>query len=478
MIIDTAITIPEHRLHARLAAGLRQAQRTGRPALVSTVLRAPQCDPLDFFARGASLADERFFWSNPGAEYAIAGVDAAWTLVVTGGGRFADATAAWSALCADALIDDPFGVPGAGPLLMGGFSFDPLRPATPLWEGYPDGLLVLPRYVLTSADGAAWLTLNAVIEPDSTFYAEAELVSRIYDLFDGDPLAAMLAPAGRIRRSEDVMPAEQWQAIVGQVEQNLRRGELGKVVLARQVHVEGQDLFDPAVVLARLRADYADCFIFAVARSDRCFLGASPERLVRLRDGAVRATCLAGSIARGATPEQDQRLGAELMASAKDRAEHEFVVRAICDALADVCGEQLSAGPLSLMKLRNVQHLFTPIVGRVAGGRGILDLVARLHPTPAMGGVPREPALEIIRRFEDMARGWYAAPVGWMDARGEGEFAVAIRSALLHGAEASLFAGCGIVAGSDPDREYAESCLKLRPMLAALGGGKDDKMRF
>ena len=128
------------------------------------------------------------------------------------------------------------------------------------------------------------------------------------------------------------------------------------------------------------------------------------------------------------------------------------------------------------MKLRNVQHLFTPIVGRVDFGCDILDLVARLHPTPVMGGVPREPALEIIRRFEGMDRGWYAAPVGWMDARSEGEFAVAIRSALLHGAEATLFAGCGIVVGSDPDREYAESCLKLRPVLAALGGEQANKM--
>jgi isochorismate synthase len=470
MIIDTAITIPEHRLHARLAAGLHQAQRSGRPTLVSTVLRAPQCDPLDFFARADSLADERFFWSNPGAEYAIAGVDAAWTLTLVGASRFADAAVAWRELCADALIDDPFAVPGTGPLLMGGFSFDPLRPSMPLWEGYPDGLLVLPRYVLTSADGAAWLTINTVFEPDSPPDAAADIIARIYELFDGEPLSAGMSPVGGIAHGEDVMPADQWKAIVRQVEQNMRRGELGKVVLARQYQVEGRAMFDPALVVERLRADYADCFVFAVARGDRCFLGASPERLVRLRDGAVRATCLAGSIARGATAEQDQRLGAELLSSAKDRAEHEFVVRAICAALADICANQMSAGPLSLMKLRNVQHLFTPIVGRVAVGCDILDMVARLHPTPAMGGVPRDPALEIIRRFEGMDRGWYAAPVGWMDAHGEGEFAVAIRSALLHGAEATLFAGCGIVAGSDPDREYAESCLKLRPVLAALGG--------
>ena len=209
--------------------------------------------------------------------------------------------------------------------------------------------------------------------------------------------------------------------------------------------------------------------MFAVARGDECFLGASPERLVRLRHSNVRATCLAGSIARGATPEQDRQLGEDLLASDKDRAEHAFVVRAICDELVELCDGRISTGPLSLMKLRNIQHLFTPIVGRVESGRNILDLVERLHPTPAMGGTPREPALEMIRRYEGMDRGWYAAPVGWMDARGEGEFAVAIRSALLRGSAAALFAGCGIVVGSDPEREYAESCLKLRPMLSVLG---------
>src|SRR3954452_17776578 len=220
MIIDTAITIPEHRLHARLAAGLQQAQRSGRPTLVSMVLRAPQCDPLDFFARAASVANERFFWSNPGAEYTIAGVDAAWTLALSGTGRFTDAATVWGELCQDALIDDPFAVPGSGPLLMGGFSFDPQRPAMPLWEGYPDGLLVLPRYVLTSADGAVWLTINTVFEPDNTLDIEADTVARIYELFDGEPLAADLLPASGIRHGEDVMPAEQWKAIVRQVEQN------------------------------------------------------------------------------------------------------------------------------------------------------------------------------------------------------------------------------------------------------------------
>jgi isochorismate synthase len=267
---------------------------------------------------------------------------------------------------------------------------------------------------------------------------------------------------------EDVLPAEAWQAVVLSLVEDMREDDLEKVVLARECRVRGRRPFHPSRVLDRLRADYPGCFVFAVARGQRCFLGASPERLVRLRDGAVSATCLAGSIARGATPEEDAQLGAALLASAKDRAEHAIVVRALCDALAGAGVALGPVGPPDLMKVRNVQHLCTPVIGRVGGGRTTLELVERLHPTPAVGGYPREAALRLIREREGMDRGWYAGPVGWMDAGGEGELTVAIRSALLRGPEASLFAGCGIVAGSDPEREYAESCLKLRPMLAAL----------
>jgi isochorismate synthase len=470
MILDTAITLQEHRLMVLLGDGVRLAREHNRPVLVSTVLRAPQYDPLTFFAHGARLSGDRMFWASPSAEYTIAGVDTAWQLATAGATRFTAAADAWRDLCAGALIDDQFGVLGTGPLLMGGFSFDPLRPPSELWAGFPDGLLVLPRYVLTSSDGVSWLTINTVLTPEANLAAEIETALRVYELFDGDASPATAPMPGQLRQGQDVPPAADWQAIVREVEQNLRDGALGKVVLARQYHVQGRTLFDPARVLGRLRVEYSDCFLFAVARGDHCFLGASPERLVRLRHENVRATCLAGSIARGTTPEHDRALGDELLASAKDRAEHEFVVRAICDALAEVCGGRLSTGPLALMKLRNIQHLFTPIVGRVTAGRSLLDLVERLHPTPAMGGTPRDAALAMIRTFEGMDRGWYAAPVGWMDARGEGEFAVAIRSALLHGAQAVLFAGCGIVAGSDPAREYAESCLKLRPILSVLGG--------
>jgi isochorismate synthase EntC len=167
-------------------------------------------------------------------------------------------------------------------------------------------------------------------------------------------------------------------------------------------------------------------------------------------------------------PDEDRGLSDWLLQSPKDRAEHAIVVGSIRETLSGVCSELNVAPSPTILTLSNVHHLFTPIVGRVLPGRNILDLVERLHPTPGVGGFPREPALELIRAWERLDRGWYAGPVGWLDRGGDGEFAVGIRSALLDGDEATLFSGCGIVAASNPAREYAESCWKLRPVLAAL----------
>jgi isochorismate synthase len=276
------------------------------------------------------------------------------------------------------------------------------------------------------------------------------------------------------RRDEDVqvddlLPRREWEALVEDAARACRTGVLEKVVLARAVRACARVPFDPAAALERLRDAYPNAYVFAVARGPRCFLGATPERLVRLRDGAVDAACLAGSARRGETPEEDARLGSALLASAKDRAEHAVVVRSVRAALEDVCREVHSPHEPRLLRLRNVQHLYTPVDGGVSWPTCVLDLVQRLHPTPAVGGYPREGALRFIREREGLDRGWYAGPVGWLDRRGDGEFAVALRSALVHGAEATLFAGSGIVAQSRASDEYAETCLKLHPMLNALG---------
>jgi isochorismate synthase len=249
----------------------------------------------------------------------------------------------------------------------------------------------------------------------------------------------------------------------------IARGEAEKVVLARRQAGEADSEIDVAATLQRLRERYPTCTVFAVREGPACFLGATPETLVRLHDGVVSADCLAGSARRGATPEQDEASGAVLLADDKERREHAMVVRGLIESIEDACeGLEAPAAPV-LRRMANVQHMHTPIRARLRGAGHVLDLVERLHPTPATGGLPRGRALCLIREHEAFDRGWYAGPLGWIDARGGGEFAVALRSALVRGREAYLYAGCGIVRGSDPEREYEESSLKLGAMLGALG---------
>ncbi len=476
----------EDYLSALLAVGQQRARLRRRAILVSVILRVPGVDPLTFFESGAGMEESASFWSTPGRTIAMAGVGVAHMLQASGPGRYEQVNSAWQALQMDAVIDSPAGtVPrGAGPVLLGGFSFDPRRVATAAWEGYPDGLLVLPRFLLTCVHGVAWLTINTLVRPDdgvsdsqdSVSQDSARILAQVNALLEGGTeergnradLTGLSRPPV-LDPEFDIMSESEWEQIVDAALRRIDHGDFEKVVLARAFRVQGDRPFAPTSIVRRLRDAYTNCFIFAMVHGERCFLGASPERLVRVEDGLVAATCLAGSAPRGATAEQDEVLGNTLLASMKDRAEHAVVVSALCASLAEVCHEVTAPDRPTLMKMANVQHLYTPVQARIEDGMGILDVVASLHPTPAMGGYPREAALAFIREHEGLDRGWYAAPVGWLDGRGAGEFAVAIRSALLHGAQASLFAGCGIVAGSDPLSEYAESELKLRPLLDALG---------
>ena len=470
--VEPSVGLDIRRIRPLLQAGYRRALRRNRPILVSAVVGAPSRDPLSFFERGAAVAADRMYWSRPADGFAIAGVGSAWTLTTQGSGRFAQSAATWRAYCADALIEAQSEAIGTGLIGMGGFSFDPQRPAAERWAGFPDGLLILPRFLLTTLDGIAWLTVNTLLDPGSDVEAEAaSLMERSSLLLDVDESPA---PAGDVEivSSEDLPAASDWRAAVETVERMVRcQADLAKVVLARESRIHGGRTLNPVSLLRRLSDDYPDCFIFAVARGEKCFLGASPERLVRLRDRQFWTTSLAGSIARGSTPAEDQHLGRALLTSDKDMAEYDVVVRAIREGLAQLSVELPQIGRPSLMKLPNVYHLETPIVSQVADSLTIFDLLECLHPTPAVSGYPNDAALRLIREFEAFDRGWYAGPVGWIDSRSEGEFAVAIRSAILDGRQASAFAGCGIVAGSDPASEYAESVLKLRPILSALDRG-------
>jgi isochorismate synthase len=245
---------------------------------------------------------------------------------------------------------------------------------------------------------------------------------------------------------------------------------LEKVVTARAVEWRPDALPRVADTLRRLERHHAECMVFAVARGGRTFLGASPERLVKVDGRIVRVTSLAGSTARGGDAAGDADAATALLDSAKDREEHDIVVRALTAGLAELCDAVSAPAVPALLTLRDVHHLYTPITAHRHDDVEILQLVERLHPSPAVGGAPRQDALAFIREHEKWDRGWYASPVGWLDAGGDGEFAVALRSALVDeaGGSATLFAGCGIVSESVPEDEFMESELKLRAMRNAL----------
>ena len=260
-----------------------------------------------------------------------------------------------------------------------------------------------------------------------------------------------------------------WLESVATIAAQVREGAYEKAVLASQQFLRGDGPIAIGAALARLRQNYPACHVFTMTTNGHTFLGASPELLVRLSDGQVEALGLAGSLRRGETPEEDDHLGEQLMTSAKDRIEHETVVRAIRERLAPATEELHAPNAPRLRKLRNIQHLSTEITGRVRPGVDVLDLVQRVHPTPAVCGWPTAVAREVIAEHEEFDRGWYAGPVGWVDSTGDGEFAVALRSAVVEGDHAWLFAGNGIMGDSEPELELAEVQWKYRPLIEALG---------
>lgn len=500
------------RLRALLDRGRRRAQEQGGPVVASLVLPFVPSTPEALASLIDQVEGDAFFWRPPaGGPHpgdtppvgldlpsgitALLGVGAARAVVAAGPGRFAAAQEAANELCRTALVERAGGPSpqATGPILVGGFAFDPEGARDPVWDGFPAGLLVVPELLVTLAGQSAWLTLNVLVGTGADPDAQAErLCERARRLEEAACRAAAPFAAGELgkpplsgphagrageagpsgtaalRLSVDEGDTGRWKEIVAIAASAVRSGKLEKAVLARRARVRLAQSPAPGKTLAALMASYPECYAFAVHRGGRTFLGATPERLVALFGDEVHAMCLAGSIRRGASAEEDERLGSKLLSDPKNLAEHRVVVDVIRSALAETCERLEAAGSPTLLKMRNVQHLHTPVKGTLKSPCSVLHLVARLHPTPAVGGHPKERALELIREIEGMDRGWYAGPIGWMDPAGEGEFAVALRSALLAGNEAVLFAGCGILGDSDPQAELEESALKMRPVIQAL----------
>jgi menaquinone-specific isochorismate synthase len=428
-------------------------------------------------ARLASLG-ECFFWEQPAEQTTLIGIGAATTIESRGTASFTDSATAWRTLMHDVVISYAPGTepsPGSGPILFGGFAFDTLSPRTKLWSEFPDGLLILPHFLLSYNADHVSLTINSMIHATDSCELQAQQIeedlSKLQTAISQSSNMSLDRPASHISIYES-RPASEWMKMVANVVEKIRQGTFEKVVLARDIQLvldDPTETFDINSTLQRLRENYPGAYVFAIQRGESFFVGATPERLVLAQDGKIHTMALAGSVRRGETEVEDTQLGAELLHSDKNINEHVIVVSMVQEALKNHCSNvQVSASP-QLLKLKNLQHLQTPITGDLIPGRCILDVMSELHPTPAVGGFPRDAALEEIRNTENLDRGWYAGPLGWIGASGHGEFAVALRSALVKSPKATLFAGCGIVSSSDPQIEYAESWWKFQVMLRGLG---------
>jgi isochorismate synthase len=464
----------------RLAA--TRAVQTGGFVPACLVLSYPATDPLRIWQAFQSLAPgECFYWEQPDRQVALVGAGAALSIHLQGEKRFVEAARAWRHLREEMVVASAPDVPlnaDHGPVLIGGFGFDPGRPRSCLWQHFPDGLLLLPRLLFRQHAGVATVTLSTLVHTTDTLArlstAIDEELAQLRALLTGpDAVAVPAHVPARPYTLRDIWPAQTWQELVARAVSSIGQGVYAKVVLARETEVISGTRFDLARTLQNLRRGYANACIFALQRGEQTFIGATPERLVRARDGRLHTMALAGSAPRGADVQEDRRLGNELLCSPKNRREHDIVIAMLRDSLAHLCSSVQVAEAPALLRLKNIQHLQTAIVGELLPERTLLEALHTLHPTPAVGGFPTEAALRFIRTRENLDRGWYAGPLGWIDLAGNGDFVVALRSALLEQRTATLFAGCGIVKDSRPEAEYAESCLKLQVMLRSLAGEEE-----
>ncbi len=485
----------ERTLRSRALARLSDQPPDAADEIVVEARRLQQrLDPVAVYL--ASEDHHRMLWARPDEGFAIAALGALETIEPHGQDRFSAASAARVALAARVRCEGPPEAPP--PVLAGGFSFACRQPAAdalpadgqsmpqdsqsrPDWEGYPEARWVLPEITLVDRSDGTWILAARRRPAGDTYDAAANgLAERIEALTAAAPptlgseTSTAEAQEGQAHEAgaadENDTGCDAYTALVGDALAAIGHGRLGKVVLARILERGPVDL---GALLARLTERYRSCALIAVGVGERHFIAASPEQLVALDGGDVRTVALAGTVGRSADPQADQRLGAEMLASAKARAEHRFVVDDITERLAGLGLVGETPAEPEVLRLARVQHLQTPITARIERRRGVSDMdVLRvagvLHPTPAVAGTPTAAALDWIAEHEGFDRGWYAAPVGWCDLEGNGELRVALRSALIDPDRAWLFAGAGIVADSDPGDEFDETAVKLRALLDAM----------
>jgi menaquinone-specific isochorismate synthase len=421
------------------------------------------------------------YCARPDQELQQLGLGEAWRTTVTGRQRIETLSNTLQQLERNWHSEQQPGSPNPSPAVFCAMAFAPDDPMTACWDALPNSILFVPRLLLRTEAGQTSLTFTCtgseLQHPDAVLANWSALIEQLQQAVSSPTKHDVEEDPQATRVTPQTDPA--WTETVRQAIDSIKSGRLDKVVIARRVRLAACRSFQATRILARLARLYPTCQLFAINLSGTTVVSATPERLATLGNRTIRCDALGGTTGRSPDSGQDLKLALRLLNCRKAQHEHALVVESIHSALEPLCNQLAVPDGPEVVKLRNLQHLWTGIKGRLRNGVSLLDAARRLHPTPAVAGTPTDRACRWLQDHENLARGWYSGTVGWLQANGEGELSVLLRCAVLEGRRADLFAGAGIVSDSDPQAELQETEVKLRAMLEAMQeSSEQNKTRY
>ncbi len=449
-----------------------KAKNKSQNIIVSRSFIIDSQDILPLLTHPSDKKKIRIYWEQPSKSFALAGLGSAIAIDLSSELSISDANKQISEFYKNAIIlgDLDF----VEPMFIGGHSFDLQSDSNGIWKNFPKGRFILPECIAIKNEHSSYLIITQTVsENDNPEKIKNDFTKKCIHYQNRLPVT--LPPIQRVSvdKFKDVPEKDSYRKTIFEVLNTIHPGNVEKVVISRSHQVQIDKEFSCISPIQVLRNTYPNCTTFLLSfPNEGIFFGSSPERLIIKNGKTIQTDALAGTIARGANMEEDRLLTKTLIGSHKESEEHQFVIEQIREKLETITSDLSIPNIPEIQKLKNVQHLLTPISGNLENGKNVLDLVEFLHPTPAVAGTPTQKALEIIKNSEQYDRGWYSGPVGWIDKNGDGEFCVALRSALVNNDEARVFAGGGIVSESVPDKEWEETELKLLPIISALSGGQ------
>lgn len=426
------------------------------------------------FEKGQKIFQgERFYWQTPEKDFTLVGFGKETELTYH---QAAFEQVETFILAEQATIYQNCSITGTGAVLFGGFAFDDAQRAQNDWGKMEQGLFYLPTLLLTEIKEKQYLSINFKAESKEILQRKwVELTEQFAKVTDTETIENK-EPA-HIEAAE--VAVSEWMTLVDETVAKLKEeGPLEKVVLARRMEVKSDQPFQADIILKNLQQQQTNTYFFVLESEHQLFIGATPERLLKASNTTFSTASIAGSVSRGTTEIEDESLGNYLLNDMKNKQEHKIVVDRIIKELEKMTGTSIQARTPQLLKNRDIQHLYLPIEGERKKAYRFLQGIKQLHPTPALGGEPKELALTWLKEHEQLDRGLYGAPIGWIAIKEDvGEFAVGIRSAVFSGNVGYLYAGCGIVKDSQAEQERLETKIKFQPMLRGIGGDEYDKSK-